>query len=65
MGEDRGPILIANVLTLGITTFWVVVLRIGFRIYKKCTNVSDWFIGTALVTLFKTLSTPRGAVDFM
>lgn len=61
MGEDRGPILIANVLTLGITTFWVVVLRIGFRIYKKCTNVSDWFIGTALVNTLQDLVHTQGA----
>ena len=52
MGEDHGPILIANVLAFGITTFWVVILRIGYRIYSKCTDASDWLIGIALVIDF-------------
>jgi hypothetical protein len=64
MSENRGPDLLDTTLVLGIITVCVVTLRIAFRWYKRRIDVSDWFIGIALVispgvTHQRALAPPR------
>ena len=57
-GDTRGPILLEVTLVFGILAIVVVSLRIGFRWYRRWTDLSDWCLAVALVhiSLFLSLS---------
>ena len=52
MSDYRGQILTSNVLAFGIVAFFVVSLRLGFRLYTKKTSSSDWILVVGLVSQF-------------
>ena len=55
-GDTRGPILLEVTLVFGILTIVVVSLRIGFRLYRRWTDLSDWCLAVALVPISLSLS---------